>query len=124
MNRIGPPSLRRAFMRAAIGLLFTLALLTSPLAATSAAQRDRASRKRRANAAKQSAARSGRTAATVRKSAAKRKAVRTEPAGELLQSPRYEQEIESDDAEKRENWFYFERAYPFGEIPADARRRA
>ncbi|HEY9282486.1 MAG TPA: DUF4214 domain-containing protein, partial [Pyrinomonadaceae bacterium] len=49
----------------------------------------------------------------------------SEPAASPLQAPvSQEQEIVSDDADKRENWFYAERAYPSGEIPADARRRA
>ncbi|MCA1614030.1 MAG: hypothetical protein LC800_07740, partial [Acidobacteria bacterium] len=107
------------FARAATALLFTLALLAPTLAAPAARQRAGSPQKRRANVSKKT------KAAPVRKSAAKRGG-EARPGGRasLLQAPTQEQEIESDDADKRENWFYFERAYPSGEIPADARRRA
>ncbi|HLL75135.1 MAG TPA: Calx-beta domain-containing protein [Pyrinomonadaceae bacterium] len=121
MNRISPPAPLRASVRAALSLLFTLALLTAGLAAPAAAaagQRVKASQKRRAGAASKA-----RTDATGRKSQARRGGGGGDAAGPL-QASRQEHEAESDDAEKRENWFYFERAYPFGEIPADARRRA
>jgi photosystem II stability/assembly factor-like uncharacterized protein len=35
-----------------------------------------------------------------------------------------EPEAEGEDPEGRASWFYFKRAYPFGQIPPDARRRA
>ena len=119
MNRISFPLPRRVVARAATALLFTLALLAPTLAAPPAGQRAGSQRKRRAGAAKKV------KAAPARKSAAKRGGHTR--AAEPFQAPvaqDHEQEIESDDADKRENWFYAERAYPFGEIPADARRRA
>jgi photosystem II stability/assembly factor-like uncharacterized protein len=40
-----------------------------------------------------------------------------------LQTPKTEEEFEGD-AEKRQEWFMFQRMYPFNKIPDDARRRA
>jgi photosystem II stability/assembly factor-like uncharacterized protein len=125
VNRITPAAPRRAAARAAIALLFTITLLTQgPAAPAAAGQRGETSPKRRAGAAKEGAARAAKKGAPGRKSAAKRNAARTRPAAEPVQAPGYGQEVESDDADRREDWFRFERAYPSGEIPPDARRRA
>jgi photosystem II stability/assembly factor-like uncharacterized protein len=40
-----------------------------------------------------------------------------------IPAPQIEEEFE-ENGEKRQDWFNFQRAYPFNEIPADARRKA
>jgi hypothetical protein len=113
VNGISFPAPTRAALRAALSLLFTLSLVTPGLAA---GQRAKSPQKRRTSASRSRAARPARESAP-------RAPQEAQPAG-LLQAPSQEHEAESDDADKRENWFYYERAYPFGEIPADARRLA
>jgi photosystem II stability/assembly factor-like uncharacterized protein len=51
----------------------------------------------------------------------KRKASRKQIA--RVQQPKTEEEFEGD-AEKREEWFMYQRTYPFDKIPDEARRRA
>jgi len=50
---------------------------------------------------------------------------RTASRAELVREPRAPDSPEEEgEIEGREDWFYFQRAYPFGVIPAEGRRRA
>ena len=123
MNNSYPPPAARlgayTTPRAFVSILFTVALLLAGLApAAAAAPGQRPAKQRRARAA----SKAGKPSTSRHAGAAKRVG---ETLTEQLQEPvREDEEFEADDADKRHNWFYAERAYPFGEIPADARRKA
>ncbi|MDQ3323804.1 MAG: hypothetical protein M3525_15425, partial [Acidobacteriota bacterium] len=53
----------------------------------------------------------------------KRAKKKTSRVSYRIPAPQIEEEFE-ENVEKRRDWFNFQRAYPFNEIPADARRKA
>ncbi|MCA1816133.1 MAG: glycoside hydrolase, partial [Acidobacteria bacterium] len=109
---------RRA--RRAASLIFTLALVLAGLAprGSEVEAKSRAKSHGRARVA---------AAANAKSRVAKRSAKAAREDRE--ESERYDvpgdgEEGEGDNFEKREEWFRFQRAYPFADIPADARRQA
>jgi photosystem II stability/assembly factor-like uncharacterized protein len=131
----GPSPKARTRAGAALALLCALALFAPAWVAARPQPRQgsKSRAKPRAATVKRSAGSTHRSAARAGKSSARRNSSRASKGARpskgaravaLLQEPRREQEFEADDAEGRSDWFYFERAYPSGVIPPDARRRA
>ncbi|MDT7543385.1 MAG: hypothetical protein QOE33_3289, partial [Acidobacteriota bacterium] len=129
MKRVSSPApaFARRLARMVVTTLFAFALLTGPLASLNASveaksQSGAKSRAKRAINAKKLQSRE--------KSASKKDGASREGRAEVAEgSKRFDapgdgEDGEGDNVQRREEWFRFQRAYPFNDVPDDARRIA